>query len=300
MTKNIYNCTEANTGLFKFLSIQCSNLYYPARIMDLSIIITHYQTPELLDLCLDSIIKATKDIKKEIIVVDSESREDTRHLIKEKYKQVRILPFRKNVGYAKLVNAGLRKVKGEFILILNADIIVTENSIDKMLDFLRRHPEIGIIGPRLMDFTGKIQISCFANPTLGALLARRTILGKTRWGRKKLSEFVLNEACKKVNRPLEVDWLQGSAIMIKRCLLDKIGYLDENFFIYFEDADWCRRCWQAGKKVIYFPSAKMFHYYHRASKKWGGFLDLILNKYTRIHLISALKYFWKYRYKVKK
>ena len=84
--------------------------------------------------------------------------------------------------------------------------------------------------------------------------------------------------------------------MIRKKALEKVGLLDEEFFMYFEDADWCRRFWHNGYKVVYLPKAKMAHYYHRSSKKWGAFLDVFLNKYARTHIISALKYFWKYRH----
>ncbi len=251
----------------------------------LSIIITHHNTPELLSLCLRSIKDTIKNIKYEIIVVDSESKEETRDLIREKYPKVKFILFKKNVGYSKIVNVGLRKVRGEYILILNADIIVLEESISKMLKYIKRHSKVGIVGPQLIDFTGNTQVSCFSFPTIGAIIARRTFLGKTKWGKRQIKRFTRS-----------VDWLQGSAMMIRKKAIEKVGLWDERFFAYFEDTDFCRRFWQKGYSVIYLPTAKMVHYYHRMSKKWGIFLDILFNKYTRIHIISALKYFWKYRH----
>jgi GT2 family glycosyltransferase len=93
----------------------------------------------------------------------------------------------------------------------------------------------------------------------------------------------------------EVDWVQGSAMFVKKEIIDKIGLMDEKFFMYFEDADWCRRFRKAGYKVVYFPEAQMSHYYHRASKKWGFLLDVLFNKYTRIHILSGIKYFSKWK-----
>lgn len=261
----------------------------------LSIIITHHKTPELLDLCLKSIKDTVKNIKKEIIVVDSESKEEIEELLREKHPGVKYIPFKKNVGYSKLVNAGLRKVKGDYILILNADIIILEGSISGMLKYMKNHPRVGILAPQLLDFTNNVQISCFSEPSLGAILARRTFLGKLKWGKKVLNRFTISNWDRKSIK--EVDWVQGSAMMIRKKAIKKVGPWDERFFMYFEDADWCRRFWQKGYKVVYLPSAKMAHYYHRTSKKWGGFLDVFLNKYTRIHLISAIKYFLKYHAK---
>lgn len=261
----------------------------------LSIIITHHNTPELLDLCLDSIKKTTKNIEKEIIVVDSETKEKTEELMKDRWSEIKFIPFKKNVGYSKIVNAGLRKVKGDYILILNADIIILEGSIYRMLKYMKNHSKVGILAPQLLDFTNNIQISCFSKPSLGAILARRTFLGKLKWGKKILNCFTISSWDRKSIK--EVDWVQGSAMMIRKKTIKKVGLWDERFFMYFEDADWCRRFWQKGYKIVYLPGAKMAHYYHRTSKKWGGFLDVFLNKYTRIHLISAIKYFLKYHAK---
>lgn len=141
-------------------------------------------------------------------------------------------------------------------------------------------------------FTGNIQISCFNNPVPGAILARRTLLGKFKKGKKLLDKFLIRDWDRKSIR--EIDWVQGSAIMVKKEAIEKVGLLDERFFMYFEDADWCRRFRQNAYKVVYYPDAQMVHYYHRSSKKWGSLLDIILNKYTRTHIISAFKYFTKY------
>jgi len=263
--------------------------------MDLSIIVTHYNTPELLDICLNSIKKTINNIEKEIIVVDSESKERTQELIKEKHSAVKFISFEKNVGYSKIVNAGIKKAKGDYILILNADIIVLESAVAKMLKYIRSHPKAGIVGPQLIDFTGNIQVSCFSFPSIGFILARRTFFGRTKTGKKLLERFISKES--NISAPKEVDWLQGSAMMIRKEAIEKVGLWNEKFFMYFEDTDWCRRFWQNGYKVVYLPAAKMAHYYHRTSKKWGPLLDPFINKYARLHIISAIKYFWKYRKK---
>jgi hypothetical protein len=260
---------------------------------NLSIIITHYKTPELLDLCIKSIKENIGNLDHEIIVVDSESKEETREFIKEKYPEIKIIPFEKNLGYSKIVNTGIKSAVGKYILILNADIIVLENAISELLGYLENNPQAGIVGPQLLDFTNNIQDSCFSNPTIPAILSRRTFLGKTKWGKAALEKFTIENQNGKSAR--EIDWVQGSAMMVRKKAIDEVGLWDEKFFMYFEDADWCRRFWQKGLKVIYLPSAKMVHYYHRSSKRFGAILDAIFNKQTRIHIISAIKYFIKYK-----
>ena len=261
-------------------------------MIKLSIIITHHNTPELLNLCIKSIKDTVKNLQYEIIVVDGESKNRSREFIKDKYPDIKLISFEKNVGYSRIVNAGIREVVGDNILILNADIIVLDDAVMEMMKFLDEHKKVGIVGPQLLDFTNKIQASCFMNPSFKAIIARRTFLEKTRWGKNILDKFTINDWDKNSSR--KVDWVQGSAMMVRREAIDKVGLWDERFFMYFEDADWCRRFWQSGYEVVYLPSAKMFHYYHRSSKKFGIIIDIILNKYTRTHINSALKYFKKY------
>jgi len=266
----------------------------------LSIIITHHKTPILLKLCLKSIYRnlAGLKIEKEIFIADSETDLATREFITEMFPEAKFICFKENLGYAKIVNTGLRQAQGEFILILNADIIILGKAIEKMIDFMQAHPQIGIAGPQLLSFTNQIQDSCFRRPDftgfVGFMVARRTFFGKTDWGKKRISQYLLSL----YNLDLAswpVDWLQGSAMMISKKAKDIVGLMDERFFMYFEDTDWCRRFWQKGYEVVYLPQAQMAHYYYRASRKWGGFLDILLNKYTRLHIQSALKYFWKWR-----
>lgn len=263
--------------------------------MELSVIITHHNTVELLNLCLQSVEKTTAGLKREIFVVDSETKGITKEFLKEKYPEVKLIPFKKNSGYSKIVNAGLKKTTGKYILILNADIITEEKAIADMLEYMKEHPQVGILGPQLLDFTNNIQPSCFSFPGFGVILSRRTFLGKTKWGKKQIDKHFKYTKESGLGTTISVDCVQGSAMMINRDNMEKVGLFDERFFMYFEDVDWCRRFWQAGYKVVYFPQAKMAHYYHRSSKKLGVVLDLFFNKYARIHITSALKYFWKYR-----
>ena len=271
----------------------------------LSIIITHHRTPVLLKLCLKSIKENIgplanaqgKQIEHEIIVVDSQAEPETQDLIKEKFPSVRFISFPKNVGYAKIVNKGIESSQGEYLLILNADIIVLKESINRLLEFIQSHPQVGLVGPQLLTFSNFVQDSCFCFPNIGAIIARRTFLGRLNWGKKKIEQFLArpDSWSPDESQSYSVDWLQGSAMLIRKEAIKKVGLMDERFFMYLEDADWCRRFWQNGYQIVYLPMAQMAHYYYRTSKKWGGFLDIFLNKYTRLHLISAVKYFWKWR-----
>jgi len=176
-------------------------------------------------------------------------------------------------------------------LILNADIIVLHDAIKQMFDYMEKHKKVAVLAPQLLDFTNNIQFSCFSNPTIKSIIARRTFFRKLKWGKNILNKFTIKD----LDKTREIDWAQGSALMVRKKAINEIGLMDERFFMYFEDADWCRRFWKNGYKVIYYPKAKMVHYYHRASKKFGPILDVFLNKQSRIHIHSALKYFKKWK-----
>ncbi|MBD3282558.1 MAG: glycosyltransferase [Candidatus Portnoybacteria bacterium] len=254
----------------------------------ISVIITHHKTPELLYLCIKS-IKENFSGNAEIIVTDSESEKETEKNIKEKFPEIKFLAFKKNLGYSKIVNRGIKKSKGKYILILNADIVILKNSIETLTRFLDSHPKTAIAAPQLVDFNNNTQVSCFKDPKPKYILIRRTPLKKTKKGKEILKEYSV-----KPKKPTSVDWAQGSALMVRKEFIKEVGLLDENFFMYFEDADWCKRFRDKGYDIMHVPKAKMAHYYHRKSKKWGALLDILLNKYTRIHIKSAIRYFIKH------
>jgi len=262
--------------------------------MKVSIIITHHRTPELLKLCLESLKKATEDLETEIFVLDSENKDDeAREIIRDDFPGVKLIAFAKNMGYGRLVNAGLKQSGGEYIMILNADMILTADSLKKLVNFMDSHFQVGVVGPQLLNINETIQESCFHFYRPMTIIYRRTFLGQIGRGRRELDFFLMKDFDHKTIR--EVDWMMGTALMVRREALERVGPLDERFFMYFEDVDWCRRFKQAGWQVVYYPDAKMYHYHGKVSKTHGGLLDAFLNKYTRIHILSGLKYFWKWR-----
>lgn len=261
--------------------------------MQISIIITNHKTPELLKLCLDSVKAAVAGLDYEVFVLDAEAEEETGEMMADKFPSVSYIPFKENTGYAKLVNIGIQKSQGQYLVILNSDMVLTDGSLRKMVDYLRERPKIGVLGPQLLNLDGSIQESCFHFHRLATILFRRTFLGKTKMGQREISRFLMRDFDHQSVK--EVDWIMGTALMVSRQALEKVGLMDERFFIYFEDTDWCRRFHEAGFRVVYFPEAKMYHYHRRVSKKSGGLTDLLLNKYTWIHIVSAFKYFWKWQ-----
>jgi GT2 family glycosyltransferase len=260
---------------------------------ELSIIVTSYKNPSVLRLCLESLKKNILSENHEILVLDSATEEDTEMMMREEFPEIKFYPHEKNLGFAKLVNEGLKNSRGKYILILNADIIIERRSADILIEQIKKDPSIGIIGPKLLNFDGKTQPSCFRFYSPLVILYRRTSLGKMKFAKKRIDNFLYKD--KDLQICQEVDWIMGSAIMTSRSAAEKIGPMEENFgFMYFEDVDWCRRFWEEGLKIVYYPAVKMFHYHGKGSASQGALKAVILNKLTREHIKSAVKYFWKY------
>lgn len=269
--------------------------------MKISIIVTHYLTPSVLKLALNYIEKWKKEFENEqdetraeIIVSDSESMTETREMMKEFYPDIKFLTEKKNVGFSKLVNKALGEASGEYIFIMNADIIIpSPDELNKLIGYLKQNKNVGMVGPKLLNFDETHQPSAFRYYTPFIIASRRTLLGKLPAGKRALDSFMLKNKKTLLSTPHPVDWLMGSALLTKKEYLDKVGIFDERFFMYMEDVDLCRRFWKAGMEVVYYPLATMYHFHGGASRDKNIFSSLF-NKYTRIHLASAYKYFRKY------
>ena len=262
---------------------------------ELSIIITTYGKSDLLELCITSIQdNLGKEVDYEIIVSSSATDEQTYDLMREKFSDLIFLPHRKNKGFGFVANRGIEKSKGQYLFIVNHDIIVKDKAIQELLKYIKENKDVGLVGPRLINFDGSVQNSAFKFYDWKTIIYRRTFLGRFGFAKRHLNKFLLREKTKR-NEIVEVDWLMGSAMMTSAEAVNKVGLFDEDFFMYFEDVDWCWRFWQNGYKVVYNPTVKVAHYHGKASSNKSVLRALISNKYTRIHIGSAIKFFKKHR-----
>jgi N-acetylglucosaminyl-diphospho-decaprenol L-rhamnosyltransferase len=266
--------------------------------MKLSVIVNHYRTPEILKICLESIKRnlSNSQFEWEMIVTDSSTIEKTSEMMEEFFCNVIFISAKENIGFGRSINIAIGKAKGEYLFIVNADMIIEEEkAIEKLLNYIQENKDVGMVGPKLLNVNNTVQQSCFRFYKPITVIARRTFLGRTSFGKKILDDFLMKDIfdSKEISDPIPVDWLMGSAMMVRRSDLDKVGLFDNRFFMYFEDVDWSRRFWEKGLRVVYFPGAKMYHYHFQSSKKKSLF-DSLFNKYARIHIKSALKYFEKY------
>lgn len=261
----------------------------------LSVVVVNYRNPPLLRLFLRSLGGALPaGVETEVIVVDSASTPETRNVVNHdmegKFRSLTLVPFAENTGYTRGVNEGLRRANGAWILNLNPDIVPLPGSITALLDHGERDASIGMLGPRLDNFDGTRQDSCFRFYTPATMALRR--LSYLPGAGRALEHFVMKDTDLSV--PRDVDWLMGSALLIRRAALDNAGLLDERLFHYCSDDDLARRMWQSGWRVIYCPSARMLHWHQRQSKGRLGILDLLLRRQGRWHLRDAVRYFAKH------
>jgi GT2 family glycosyltransferase len=231
--------------------------------IDISFITVNYRTPELVARLLDSLKHTPPTASYEIIVIDNASNDGIEKLIEVKYPDVKFLGLPKNIGFGAGNNRGAKIAHGRILALINSDCEVTEESFDKPSEYLKQHPEIGILGLKVYTPEGTIEQSArgFPNPSTG-IFGRSTALGKLAQ-RGKLGKLDVAKRNLQVDpdatEPYPVDWVAGTMMLISRECWDKIGGFDEDYFMYWEDADICQRALQAGFKTVYYPAANVIH-----------------------------------------
>lgn len=261
-------------------------------MVDVSIIIVNYKTRGMVKQGLKSLRLARIRLNYEVFVVDNGSHDGLPELVRADFPEARLIAFDRNAGFAAGNNAAMRKAKGKYLFVLNPDALVNEGSIEAMNAYMEAHPEIGVLGPKLAHPDGKRQESAHRFPSPWMPIYRRTPLGKLPEAKREIDRYFLRDLDMRV--PTDVDWVEGAAMFVRRAAIDKVGLFDERFFVYFEDTDWCRRFWDGGWKVVYHPGIEIVHYHRRESADTLWLLAPFANKVSRIHIMSAIKYFRKW------
>ncbi|MCK4404044.1 MAG: glycosyltransferase family 2 protein [candidate division Zixibacteria bacterium] len=235
--------------------------------IDLSIIIVNYNVKDLLRRCLSSIFGFQKDVNFEVMVIDNNSEDQSTKMVSGKFPQVKLLENKRNLGFSAACNQGIKKSRGRHILLLNPDTEFTAGGITKMVEFMDAHPQVGICGPRMIDPQGKVHFSCRSFPSyLTAISSDQSILNRLFPGNPLSRKYLLIKD-QDQSQIKEVDWVSGSCLLTKREVFEKIGLLDELFFMYVEDVDFCYRAKNAGFSVYYFPNVEIVHYIGESTKK---------------------------------
>lgn len=232
--------------------------------MVISVIIVSYNTKDLTLKCIDSVFSSQGSLDLEVIVVDNGSSdgslEELRDLLKSKSGKLKLIENGQNLGFSKANNQGIKEARGKYILLLNSDTIVKDDSLNKLVGFAEKTPDAGVIGPRLLNSDGSVQPSCFYLPTIGKAV-------KEFWfGQKGIFE----KYSPKGDSPQEVEAVVGAAFLITPKAKEKVGALNEKYFFYFEDLDYCRKVRSIGLKVYYFPGAEVVHYHGISGKNEGS------------------------------
>ena len=234
--------------------------------MKLAVIIVNYNVQHFLEQCLHSVLKASKNISSEIFVVDNNSVDGSVLMVKEKFHHVILIENKKNAGFSCANNQAMRLARGEYILLLNPDTVVEEDTFEKVVAFMDAHPEAGGVGVKMLDGKGNfLPESKRGLPT--PAVAFYKIIGLSRLFPKSKTFGKYHLGFLNKDKTHEVDILSGAFMMIRKSVLDKIGLLDETFFMYGEDIDLSYRILLGGFKNYYFPETRIIHYKGESTRK---------------------------------
>ncbi|MHB9133083.1 MAG: glycosyltransferase family 2 protein [Armatimonadota bacterium] len=225
--------------------------------MLLSIVIVNWNTREDLRRCLASLPAGASTTSLEVFVVDNASTDGSAEMVEAEFPGVRVIRNSGNTGFAHANNQALRQCEGDYLLLLNPDTLVQPGALDVLIAGMEAHPDTGIGGAKLLNKDGSLQYSCRRFPTFTTGLFRNSALGRLFPGNHLVRDYLMTDFDHATIA--EVDWVSGAALCIRRKAFEAIGLLDETFFMYCEDVDWCYRAKLTGWKVCYFPAAVITH-----------------------------------------
>lgn len=232
--------------------------------MDVSIIIVNWNTRDILRDCLRSVYEQTRDISFEVIVIDNASNDGSAEMVKREFPQVRPIENTENRGFAAANNQGMKIAGGQYVLLLNPDTIVLDRAIEKTVTFADLRPDVGILSCSVLNEDGSFQDTCFTFPSITNFVLSALGLPKL-WptnrffGRVRMSWFDWKHE-------QDVDVVVGCFMLVRRAAIDRVGLMDEGYFMYAEETDWCYRFQKAGWRIVYAPVGKICHLGGRSTK----------------------------------
>lgn len=236
-------------------------------MLDLSIVILSWNTRQLLHDCLSSVFAQANGLDLQVLVVDNNSTDDSREMVEKSFPQVDLIRNRENVGFAAANNQAFPFCQAEYVLLLNSDTVILGDALAVMLDFLKRHPAVGAVGPKVIHPELNLRVlSCGHQPTLRTVFNQYT----------GLASLIPNPALfPGINlimgvhddRERPVEWISGACLMVRKSVIEQVGGLDESWFMYAEDFEWCDRIRSAGWLLYSLPSAEIEHLLGASSKQ---------------------------------
>lgn len=261
----------------------------------LSVVILSFNTRELLKRCLSAVLDSVglgmNDL--EVVVVDNHSLDGSSKMVRQEFARVRLISNKANLGFSAGNNAGVALTRGEFVLLLNSDVVVNPETLGAMLDFVQTDPRIGAATCRLVLPNGELDPAChrgFPTPwnSFSYLVGLERLLPKTRlFGG-------YHRGWEDLTRPHEVDAIAGSFFLIPKRVILRVGGLDERFFMYGEDLDWCYRIKNRGFRVVFYPLTTSLHLKKQSGRAHAS--DMAVRKETQRHFIAAMELFYRKHY----
>lgn len=256
--------------------------------IQLSICIVTFQARTYLHECLTTLYEETVDISKEVVVVDNGSNDGTEEMLNAEFPEVQLIKNSSNTGYTAPMNQALRASSGRYLVQLNPDTVTLPGTFQNLIGFMDQNPRAGICGPKVLNEDGTLQGPCRrGEPRPLAVIGYTFRLGRLFPKNKILNEYLLSY--RDENETHQVAGVSGSCMVIRREVVEQIGYLDEKFFAYQEDADYCRRARDVGWQVFYVPIAQIIHYGGKGGSRvqpWRSIWEWHMSyfRYYRKHL----------------
>jgi N-acetylglucosaminyl-diphospho-decaprenol L-rhamnosyltransferase len=231
-------------------------------MVDLSIVIVSWNVRALLRQCLRSILANPYPCTLEVIVVDNVSTDGSAEMVQAEFPDVRLIVNTENRGFPAANNQGIAIAEGRYVLILNPDTEVVGDALAAMVAYADGNPDVSVVGPQLLNEDGSVQSSRRRFPTLATALFESTWLQPCA-PRRLLARYYVQD--QPDDKTLDVDWVKGAAVMARRKAIEQVGPMDEGYFMYSEELDWCKRFKDSGWRVVYLPAAQIVHYGGKSS-----------------------------------
>ena len=228
-------------------------------MIDLSIIIVSWNTKEYLRPCIESIFQMEARISAELIIVDNGSQDGSGSEVKKAFPTLCLIENKRNMGFARAANQGLEKSSGRYILLLNPDTQVKKRTLEQVVSFMDFHPDAGVAGAQLLNRDGSKQNSIANFPSLATELFNKSLL-------RMLFPKKFPGKERNYPEPIEVDSVIGACMIVRRKAMEQVGCLDEDYFLFFEETDWCYRMKKVGWKVYHVPQAEIYHYQGKSAE----------------------------------
>jgi GT2 family glycosyltransferase len=248
-----------------------------------SVVIVSWNCRQLLGECLKSLRHSPAREVSQIIVVDNASSDGTPDAVRREFPEVELMESGGNLGFAQGNNLGMEGASGDYLCLINPDVVVQSGCISRLLNYLQDHPDVGMIGPQIIGPDGAVQRSCMRTPTLWNQLCRALAIDSFTKGSRLFGGYLMTEFAHDAVR--DVDIINGCFWLVRRSALQDVGPMDPRFWMYADDLDWCRRFSLAGWRIVFFPEARAIHY--------GGGSSRLVPVFSALQMHRADLQYWR-------